>query len=104
MSMKASAHGITAMQVKAHNVMCFTLKSGCIIVLWHTDPLLGNDHETNNDMSTARQRPVHNNGSAVGGSVFYGSPPSIYHSTNRVEVVNECSAVQWRELAGELVD
>jgi hypothetical protein len=45
------------MQVKAHNDMCFTLKSGYIIVQWHTDPLLGNDCETNNDTTViARQQ------------------------------------------------
>jgi hypothetical protein len=36
-------------------------------MLWHIDPLLGNDHETNKEtMAVARQRPTHSNGSTVG--------------------------------------
>jgi hypothetical protein len=39
--------------------------------LWHIDPLLGNDHETNNETTAvARQRPERNNGNIVGSSVF----------------------------------
>jgi hypothetical protein len=41
-------------------------------ILWHIDPLLGNDSETNNETTAfARLRPAHNNGSTVGGGVFY---------------------------------
>jgi hypothetical protein len=41
-------------------------------VLWHMDPLLGNDCGTNNEITAvARQRHARNNGSTVGGGVFY---------------------------------
>jgi hypothetical protein len=36
----------------------------------HTDPLLGNDRETNKTTAVARQRPARNNGSTVGSNVF----------------------------------
>jgi hypothetical protein len=34
-------------------------------------PLLGNDRETNETTTVARQRPARNNGSTVGSRVFY---------------------------------
>jgi hypothetical protein len=41
-------------------------------ILWHIDPLLGNDRETNNETTAvARQRPTRNNGSTVESCVFY---------------------------------
>jgi hypothetical protein len=40
--------------------------------LWHIDPLLDNDRETNNEtMTVARQRPARNNESTVGNDVLY---------------------------------
>jgi hypothetical protein len=37
------------------------------IMLWNSDPLLGNDSETYNEtMAVGRQRSVRKNGSAVG--------------------------------------
>jgi hypothetical protein len=42
------------------------------IVLWHIDPLLGNDSETNNETTVvAGQRPARNSGRTVGSGVFY---------------------------------
>jgi hypothetical protein len=41
-------------------------------ILWHVEPFLGNDRETNNEtMTVARQRPGCNNGSIVGSGVSY---------------------------------
>jgi hypothetical protein len=34
--------------------------------LWHIDPFLGNDRETNEITAVASQRPKRNNGSTVG--------------------------------------
>jgi hypothetical protein len=46
-----------------HHCICY--------ILWHIDPLLGNDRETNNEITAvARQPPVCNIGSTVGSSVF----------------------------------
>jgi hypothetical protein len=42
-----------------------------IRILWHIDPMLSNDRETNNTTAAARQRPAHNNGNTVGSGVFY---------------------------------
>jgi hypothetical protein len=44
-------------------------------ILWHTDPLLGNDHEIIEIMAAARQQPKHNNGSTIGSKVFYAIRP-----------------------------
>jgi hypothetical protein len=55
--------------------------------LWHIDPLLGNDRERNKTTAIAKQQPVRNNGSTVGTGVFYGSVQRLYHSTDRVELV-----------------
>jgi hypothetical protein len=39
-------------------------------ILWHIEPVLGNDGETNNETTAvARQRPARNNGSTVGSGV-----------------------------------
>jgi hypothetical protein len=41
-------------------------------ILWPTGLFPGNDHETNTKtMAVTRQRPASNNGSTVGGGVFY---------------------------------
>jgi hypothetical protein len=40
--------------------------------MWHIDPLLGNNRETNNETTAvARQETARNNGSTVGRGVFY---------------------------------
>jgi hypothetical protein len=42
------------------------------MILWYTDPLLGNDHKTNNERTAAaRQWPTCSTGSTVGGGVSY---------------------------------
>jgi hypothetical protein len=54
--------------VKLHRIL------HCVYIyfLWHIDPFLGNDRETNNEiMTVVRQRPARNNGSTIGGGVFY---------------------------------
>jgi hypothetical protein len=42
-----------------------------INTVWHIDSLLGNDCETNDTMTVARQPPVCNSGSTVGSGFFY---------------------------------
>jgi hypothetical protein len=62
-----------------------------VVVLWHIDPLLGNDRETNNDVTAVtRQRPARSNGNTVGS----GIAPWLYQATDRVQF-SECSAVIW---------
>jgi hypothetical protein len=40
--------------------------------MWHVDPLIGNDRETNNETTAvARQRAARNIGSTVGSGVSY---------------------------------
>jgi hypothetical protein len=67
-------------------------------VLWHIDPLLGNDGETNETTAgaslihnsieaVAKQRPARNNDSIVGSGVSYGSASGLHHSTDRVSAV-----------------
>jgi hypothetical protein len=42
------------------------------MILWHIDPLLDNDRETNNETrAVATHRPARNNGSTVGSGVFF---------------------------------
>jgi hypothetical protein len=75
--------------------------------MWHIDPLLGNDGETKNETRViARQRPARNNGSAVGSGVIYGSAPRLYHSIDRVGVVqwSAANAVQLSELVRDLAE
>jgi hypothetical protein len=41
------------------------------IILWHIDPLLGNNREINYETTAVdRQRPSHNNGTTFGSGVF----------------------------------
>jgi hypothetical protein len=50
---------------------------GYFLLMWHIYPLLGSDRKTNNKtMAVGRQRPMHNNGSTVGSSVFFVVVPS----------------------------
>jgi hypothetical protein len=42
-----------------------------ITILWHIDPMLGNDHETDETTAVARQRTASNSGNTIGSSVFY---------------------------------
>jgi hypothetical protein len=81
--------------------------AGTTYILWHIDPLLGNDRETNNNtMTVARQRPARNNGGTVGSGVFcflcgplrdYMTLPTEFSSFNAVQ----CSGVEWSELVDE---
>jgi hypothetical protein len=47
------------------------VRSCTSLVLWHIDPLLGNDRETNETAAVAGQRPARNSESTVGSGVFY---------------------------------
>jgi hypothetical protein len=70
------------------NEYCLTLHG---MILWCTDLLQGNNHETNETMAVARQHSACNNGSTVGGGVFYVACSKAYHVTNQVQLV---SAIQ----------
>jgi hypothetical protein len=83
--------------------------------LWHMDPLLCNDHETNNEtMVIARQqlrkyatvlKPLLGSGLSATIEVLLEamfsmwSTPRLYHSTDRVQLVQyntvQYSTVQW---------
>lgn len=45
-----------------------------ILILFHIDPLLGNDHEANEIMAIDRQQALCNNRNTVGTGVFYVVP------------------------------
>jgi hypothetical protein len=47
------------------------LNSFISVILWRIGSLLGNDREKTMRTAVARQRPARNNGSTVGGGVFY---------------------------------
>jgi hypothetical protein len=65
-------------------------------ILWHIDPLIDNDRETNNEtMTVAKQRPARNKGSTLGSVVSMWSAPRRYHATDRVQCV---SAVELSEV------
>jgi hypothetical protein len=71
-------------------------------ILWHIYLLLGNNRKTNETMVIARQRPVSNNGTTLGSSLFY-----VVHSwaisCNRTSSVSVCSVLEWSTLVGEWV-
>jgi hypothetical protein len=71
----------------------------CVYKLWHIDPLVGNDRETNNETTAIAMQQLRKYAtvletlqdsgpratSEVGSGVFYGSAPRLYHSTDRGE-------------------
>jgi hypothetical protein len=83
-------------------------------ILWHIDPLLGNNRETNSEMTAIAMKHIHKYAAVLEllGSglhtimelllevVFSMGLLRVYHSTNQVQVV---SAVQWSKLVGEWV-
>jgi hypothetical protein len=74
-----------------------------LLILWHIDPLLSNDHNTSNETTTvARQRPACNIESTVGGSVFYVVRSEAI-SRDRPSSVSavQCSAVELSVFVGE---
>jgi hypothetical protein len=59
-------------------------------ILWLIDPLLGNDHETNNEKTAvAKQRPTLNNGSTAGGGVSSVVRSEAILSDRRISVQAE---------------
>jgi hypothetical protein len=71
------------------------------IILWHIDPLLGNDRETNK-----RKRLLYGSGPRPTTEVMLEavfsmwSAPRLYHATDR-DQFSYYMAVEWRELVGE---
>jgi hypothetical protein len=75
-------------------------------ILWHIEPLLGNDRKTNETTAAARQRPKCNNGSTVGSDIFYVIHPEALSQPTGFSSVSavQCSAVeQARWLVSEWV-
>jgi hypothetical protein len=68
-----------------------------ISILWHIDLLLGNDCETNDTMTIARQWPAFNSGSTVESGFFYVVCSKAYYTTKFSSV----TAVQWSKLVYE---
>jgi hypothetical protein len=72
------------------------------IALWHTDPLLRNDHETRKEAtSIAMQRTARKNCSTVGNCVFYGTLRGYMTRPTEFSSVSECSSswVEWSEVS-----
>jgi hypothetical protein len=77
-------------------LICGSMLEGIILsnILWHMDSLLGNDRETSNDKTAVvMQGPAYNNGSAVGGGVFY----VVRSEPVSRDRPSECHSVESRE-------